>query len=169
MIGDPEPTTGDTTSFEDLIARRGAPWTFDAAAIVSEFSRVREVGEGTLPTYSRERSDPVPGGAVLSKSHKIVLLEGNYLLCFGDEPWAPLQGVFDETWYVACSSVEEQRERLIKRHLETWSDEKSRMWGEGWSGAAKKADANDMKNAVWVDAMSREHADMIITSVDQPG
>jgi hypothetical protein len=33
-----------------------------------------------MPTYSRALSDPVPGGAELKSEHRIVLVEGNYLL-----------------------------------------------------------------------------------------
>eukprot|EP01082_Thalassiosira_pseudonana_P008933 g7901.t1 g7901 contig26:529143-530086(+) len=127
----------------------------------------RRDGKASLPVYSRVKSDPVPNGVQLHSETKIVLLEGNYLLAWNDERWAPLQKerVFDETWYIACTSLDEQRERLVQRHLETWSDEKSRMWGEGELGAGKKADANDMLNLEWIEEMSREHADLIIESL----
>ncbi|EJK72030.1 hypothetical protein THAOC_06478 [Thalassiosira oceanica] len=153
-------------SNEDLIARRGAPWTFDAEACVRDFTRARELGQASLPIYSRTKSDPIEDGALLSKDTKIVLLEGNYLLAWGDERWRPLQTnrVFDETWYIACRSLDDQRERLVKRHLETWSVEKTRMFGEGEVGAGVKADSNDMLNLVWIDDMSRKHADLIIDS-----
>ena len=153
-------------SNEELIARRGAPWTFDAEKCIRDFTRARELGEASLPIYSRTKSDPVEDGALLSKETKIVLLEGNYLLAWGDERWRPLQTnrVFDETWYIACRSLDDQRERLVKRHLETWSDEKTRMFGEGEVGAGAKADSNDMLNLVWIDDMSRKHADLIIDS-----
>ena len=42
-----------------------------------------------------------------------------------------ITGLFDERWYISCKSVEEQRQRLIKRHLETWNEEKARMFGPG--------------------------------------
>jgi hypothetical protein len=57
-----------------------------------------------------------------------------------------------------------QRSRLIKRHLETWSEEKSRMWGEGEEGAAKKADANDVPNAIYIQG-SAKYADLMIESI----
>ncbi|EJK52527.1 hypothetical protein THAOC_28182, partial [Thalassiosira oceanica] len=61
-------------------------------------------------------------------------------------------------------SLDDQRERLVKRHLETWSVEKTRMFGEGEVGAGVKADSNDMLNLLWIDDMSRKHADLIIDS-----
>jgi pantothenate kinase len=124
----------DSSSFDELISRRGSPWTFDAVAIFAALSEARSSGSGILPTYSRAISDPIPGGVELLKSHKVVIVEGNYMLNYDDPLWAPLQTLFDEKWYVSCSSMEEQRKRLIKRHLETWTPEKARMWGEGEVG-----------------------------------
>ena len=67
-------------------------------------------------------------------------------------------------WYVSCGSIEVQRTRLIQRHLETWSEEKTRMWGEGEVGASKKADANDVLNAQYI-VQSAKYADTIIESL----
>ncbi|KAL7547954.1 hypothetical protein ACHAWF_017600 [Thalassiosira exigua] len=155
-------------SYEDLLARRGAPWTFDAEACVAAFAEARRTGRATLPTYSRTKSDPVPGGATLHPETKIVLLEGNYLLAWDDPRWSPLRDleVFDETWYVSCASKEAVRERLVRRHLETWSDEKTRMFGgDGIEGAGRKADSNDMLNWEWIEETSRKHADLIVESL----
>jgi hypothetical protein len=60
--------------------------------------------------------------------------------------------------------MEEQRRRLIQRHLETWSEEKTRIWGPGENGAASKADANDVLNARFIENHSG-HADLIIQSL----
>ena len=50
---------------------------------------------GILPTYSRAISDPVPGGVELLESHKVVIVEGNYMLNYDDPLWAPLKDLFD--------------------------------------------------------------------------
>ena len=154
-------------TYEELLARRGAPWTFDAEGCIEAFTKARQDGKASLPVYSREKSDPVPDGVELRSDTKIVLLEGNYLLAWEDERWAPLQTnkVFDETWYISCKCLDDQRERLVRRHLETWSDEKTKMFGEGAEGAGAKADANDMLNLKWIDKMSRHFADHLIESV----
>ena len=166
-IADREPSI----TFEKLIARRGAPWTFDVEGLVSCLKKARERGEGLLPTYSRQRSDPVwDPGARLEKHHSIVLIEGNYLLnwdsTLGDSfkgqedgrelqdgrMWGQLEPLFDERWFIRCESLEKQRDRLIKRHLETWTEEKTKLFGEGRNGgAARKADTNDVLNAAFVD------------------
>ncbi|KAL3808870.1 hypothetical protein ACHAXA_004157 [Cyclostephanos tholiformis] len=154
-------------TYDELLARRGAPWTFDAEACVEAFTRARMTGEASLPIYSRIASDPVPDGVRLHPETRIVFLEGNYLLAWDDERWSPLRtnGVFDETWYVTCKSLTDQRRRLVRRHLETWTDEKTGMFGEGEAGAGAKADFNDMKNLAWIEEMSRKHADYVIESL----
>ncbi|EEC42669.1 predicted protein [Phaeodactylum tricornutum CCAP 1055/1] len=151
-------------TYEQLLQRRGAPWTFDHDLCAEKFKQARHHGEGSFPVYSREKSDPVPDGVQLMMTHKIVFLEGNYLLAWDDPNWSSLQGVFDEAWYVACTTLEEQRERLINRHLSNWTEEKIQMWGEGHIGAGRKADSNDVLNSAWIDHHSRKHADLIVES-----
>ena len=80
------------------LPRRGAPWTFDAEKCVEYLTAAKKNGEAVLPTYSRELSDPVPDGVRLSSSHRIVLVEGNYLLgATGDSRWEPLKELWDES------------------------------------------------------------------------
>jgi pantothenate kinase len=124
----------DSPSFDELLSRRGSHWTFDAVGIIAALSEARSSGSGSLPTYSRAISDPVPGGVELLKSHKVVIVEGNYMLDYDNPLWAPLQALFNEKWYISCSSMDKQRKRLMKRHLETWTPEKARMWGQGEVG-----------------------------------
>lgn len=161
---------GKPITYENLLSRRGAPWTFDAKLCMKAFSEARQNGEASLPTYSRPKSDPVPDGVTLSSQNRVVLLEGNYLLCFNDDlyGWGDMKKykIFDETWYVECISMEQQRERLIYRHLETWTKEKTKMFGaDGKEGAARKADSNDVLNAEWVAKMSKQNADLIVVNL----
>jgi hypothetical protein len=55
--------------------------------------------------------------------------------------------------------------RLIKRHLETWSEEKTKMWGSGEEGARRKAESNDILNAQYIVDNSMKYADKIIYSI----
>ena len=106
----------------------------------------------------------------LRKDHSIVLIEGNYLLNWDaslgagfdgqsegkdlqdSSVWGQLEPLFDERWFIRCEDLEKQRNRLIARHLETWTEEKTKLFGAGESGgAAKKADTNDVLNANFVD------------------
>jgi hypothetical protein len=59
--------------------RRGAPWTFDAQKLSVDLVAAKTSGRGSLSEYCREISDPIPGTISLDE-HKIILVEGNYLL-----------------------------------------------------------------------------------------
>lgn len=50
-------------------------------AIVKSLSTAREGGEASLPTYSRELSDPVPGGVEVRVYHLIIYFDA-YMI-----PW----------------------------------------------------------------------------------
>lgn len=79
--------------------------------------------------------------------------------------WAGLAQLFDEKWFISCVTLEEQRHRLIKRHMETWTEEKTKIWGDGKSGgAARKADSNDLLNAEFVEFACKKYADKVIIS-----
>ena len=153
----------DPPDAKKLFARRGAPWTMDAELCYKLLREAKQKGQGELPTYSREISDPVPGGVTLRPHHKIVLVEGLYLLLQDDPRWEPLQELWDERWLVRCPSREDQRERLIQRSLATWSELKVKTWGPGREGAEKKVDANDVLNMDIV-AESEKYADILIES-----
>ena len=83
---------GSNTTFDELISRRGAPWTFNGRLCADSFLEAKRLGEASLPVYSRKASDPVPNGVVLKQYHKIVLVEVNYLFIFEDTDWAVLRG-----------------------------------------------------------------------------
>lgn len=162
IIGDPDSTSGRSTSFEDLIKRRGAPWTYDAKKFVADITSAKAEGEGSFPFYCRKIGDPVPDQIKVTKLHRIVLCEGIYLNAFEDPEWKLLQEIWDDKWYLDIPH-QVLKERLVNRHLENWCPLKVQLFGEGREGAAKKAESNDMKNARWVDRTSRAHADLFIT------
>ena len=154
-----------------LLPLRGAPQTFDAEAFCEAVAKARNTGRcDAWPTYSRELSDPVEGGVVLSGEDAIVLCEGNYLLLgkldgAEAERWRPLD--FDESWFVRpAGGVPEQRDRVVERHLETWTAEKTAAWGAASAreGAEKRADSNDVPNAYLVDRC-RAFADLEVESL----
>lgn len=78
---------------EQAHARRGAHWTFDADAFVRCVQRLREAPVAVaavagscsdpgvaVPTFEHGVGDPVPDSVIVMPHHKIVLMEGNYLL-----------------------------------------------------------------------------------------
>lgn len=158
----------DPPEASELLPRRGAPWTFDAQGCYACYAAAKRDRQAVLPTYSRELSDPVPGGVRLEKHHRLVLVEGNYLLMAGPEldhgRWMLLDELWDERWFIRCADAAEQRRRLIARHLETWNDEKAKRWGEGEAGAAARADANDVLNMDLI-APCEKFAERVILSL----
>lgn len=143
------------------LRRRGAPWTFDAELSVELLAKAKREKTGSFPIYDRTISDPVPNGVTLAPEHKVVLIEGLYLLWKDDERWAPLQPLWDERWFIKAPSMEIQRHRLIQRSLKTWSDAKAKLWGEGEQGAAARVDANDVSNMNII-APCEDYADTVI-------
>jgi pantothenate kinase len=146
------------------LRRRGAPWTFDAELCVELLSKAKREKTGSFPIYDRTISNPVPNGVTLAPEHKVVLIEGLYLLWKDDERWAPLQSLWDERWFIKAPSLEDQRQRLIVRSLKTWSDAKAKLWGEGEQGAAARVDANDVKTMNII-AHCEDYADTVIETI----
>eukprot|EP00980_Cylindrotheca_fusiformis_P029838 scaffold23925_cov157-Cylindrotheca_fusiformis.AAC.1 len=134
---------------DDGLRRRGAPWTFDTDLLHKQLIDAKKAGEASLPMYSREISDPVPDSVLLKPHHKIVFVEGIYML-WKDDPkndWGQMFDLWDETWFVKCPSREVQIDRLVQRSLKTWTDKKAQMWGVGAEGARKRVESNDLINA----------------------
>lgn len=79
---------------------KGAPITFDVEAAIQRLERVRQgEGEVRFPIYSRELHDPIPDAVAVTKRHRIVLFEGNYLF-LDDPPWPRLRALFDVRLFV---------------------------------------------------------------------
>ena len=98
--------------------RRGCPWTFDAQAFVSCVRKAKEISEAPLsvPSFDHAVGDPCEGDIRILSSHRIVLVEGNYVL-LEDEPWAALKReCFDDTWFVDIN-IEEAMERVFQRQV----------------------------------------------------
>jgi len=143
------------------IQRKGAPFTFNVDKMIQEVHQAKHQGQASLPEYSREKSDPVPDAVKLTRHHKIVFVEGLYVLMKNDEKWGKLNDLWDETWFIQAPSREEQVERLVKRSLKNWTQRKVDMWGPGRDGALKRAKTNDLPNMDVV-APSAAFADEII-------
>jgi pantothenate kinase len=86
----------------DLIYRRGAPDTFDPAAL---FEKLNEIAYGdaetvTLPGFDHAKGDPVPNQHTFTRSeNKVVIVEGIYLLHDSDG-WEVMKRLFDWTIYI---------------------------------------------------------------------
>lgn len=136
-------------------SRRGAPFTFNATKFVNDLITARVTGAGSFPDFDHGVGDPVEDEISLSRSHKVVLVEGNYLLLDTD-PWCQLrEKVFDETWYLDVP-LQECIHRLCKRHVEVGLSEEQ---------AKNRVASNDGINAALIAQQSPKNADRIIREV----
>jgi len=124
-------------------ARRGAPHTFDAEKFVLLVESLKEDTTSTIyaPSFDHSVADPVEDDIAILPSHRIVVLEGNYIH-LTVPPWDQAAAALDEKWFII---VEEDvaRERVVQRHLTS-----------GVAGteaeAAKRFDENDWPNGIYL-------------------
>jgi len=95
--------------------RRGAYWTFDGDAAVAMVRLLRSSPNVDVATFDHAVKDPVPGGLVVTKADRVVLIEGLYVL-LSQPPWSEIAQLVDETWFIDCSP-RAARSRLARRHL----------------------------------------------------
>ena len=128
-----------------LLARKGAPETFDVRGLHDILVAVRKADEDVLvPVFDRSREIAIAAARRVSTGDRIIIAEGNYLL-LDREPWSRLAPFFDET-VLLLEPIEELERRLVAR----WD-------GFGFSQAEirAKVEGNDLINARTVLAESR--------------
>lgn len=120
-----------------LMARKGAPETFDVGGLAATLKRIRAGDEDVaVPLFDRAADLARAGAAVVARDTRFVLVEGNYLLS-DEEPWQNLAPLFDFTVFLdVAQPVLEQR--LVER----W-----RLHGHTPDEAVERAFSNDIPNA----------------------
>ena len=131
-----------------LLARKGAPETFDFGGFSSALKRVRNEPSVILPVFDRAREIAIAGAAEIRPETRIVIVEGNYL-CLNETPWRALAALWDLAFFLDVPMKELER-RLIARWLAYGFDE---------AAARAKAHGNDIVNA--------ERVNRAICRVDQ--
>lgn len=95
-----------------LLARKGAVETFDAEGFATLVRRLAVPGsEVVFPVFDRSREIAVAGAGVVAPHHRIVVIEGNYLL-LDRSPWNGLR--YDLRIWLDVPEAELER-RLIAR------------------------------------------------------
>ncbi|XP_051118732.1 putative uridine kinase C227.14 [Andrographis paniculata] len=135
-------------------ARRGAPWTFDPKRLLRCLGNLRDKGSVYAPSFDHGVGDPVEDDIFVSLEHKVVIVEGNYLL-LDDEVWRDISSIFDDKWFIDVD-LEKAMERVRRRHISTGKPPDVAKW---------RIDYNDRPNAELI-MKSKNKADLIIKSVD---
>lgn len=116
---------------------KGAPETFDPDGLKHDLERIRRADRTVaVPVFDRPLDLARAGGRLVTLEHRIVIVEGNYLLLDRD-PWRELRPLFDMTLFLEVTD-EVLEARLIQRWL---------GMGQDHEGAIDKARHKDMLNA----------------------
>ncbi|PKA56817.1 Uridine kinase-like protein 5 [Apostasia shenzhenica] len=135
-------------------ARRGAPWTFNPNLLLKCLKSLRTQGSVRAPSFDHGIGDPVEKDLYISPMHKLVIVEGNYLL-HEEGVWKEVCSIFDEKWFIDID-LDASMQRVLKRHIAT---------GKAPDVAKWRIDYNDRPNAELI-MKSKRKADLIIKSVD---
>lgn len=140
-----------------LLPRKGAPETFDVDGFAVMLERLATAtSDVAIPLFDRDLEISRAGAAIVTPEHRILIVEGNYLLL--DEPgWDDLGRFFGLTAAIAVP-FEELERRLVRRWLK---------YGMNEEDARARALSNDIPNAKRVLAHARP-ADYVLHQDDAP-
>ncbi|XP_073064823.1 putative uridine kinase C227.14 isoform X1 [Primulina eburnea] len=139
---------------EEAHARRGSPWTFDPERLLRCLTKLKNEGSVYAPSFDHGVGDPVEDDIFVNLQHKIVIVEGNYLL-LDEGVWRDISCIFDEKWFIDVD-IEKAMKRVLKRHISTGKPPDVAKW---------RIDYNDRPNAELIMEL-KQNADLIIKSVD---
>ena len=123
----------------DLLHRKGAPETFDAYGFLKLIKDIRTTENLSFPVFDRDADQTIMDADNLGPEHKIIIIEGNYLL-LKKYPWSDLKDEFDLSVCLEVSDIELER-RLTDRWIAHGLDPIS---------ASARALSNDMTNVRYV-------------------
>ncbi|KAG2260461.1 hypothetical protein Bca52824_079755 [Brassica carinata] len=134
-------------------ARRGAPWTFNPSLLLNCLKKLRNEGSVYVPSFDHGVGDPVEDDIFVSLQHKVVIVEGNYLL-LEEGTWKDISDMFDEKWFIDVN-LDTAMQRVEARHISTGKPPDVAKW---------RVDYNDRPNAELI-VKSKTNADVLIRSV----
>lgn len=107
----------DNKILEDkgLLARKGAPETFDAEGLIRLITALKTENSVYFPEFDRTRDIAIAGAGHVAASCETIVVEGNYLL-LDCAPWSRLAKLWDYTIWVDVPK-DELRTRLMQRWL----------------------------------------------------
>lgn len=106
--------------------RMGAPDTFDVDGFVAMLAALRTGRRVEAPGFDRKIEEPVPGAIAIEPGHRILIVEGNYLLY-----WDAVPPLLDATIFLRLDDAT-RRERLVARHIASGkTPDAARAWALG--------------------------------------
>lgn len=121
--------------------RKGAPHTFDVAALEQDLQRLRQADRSLfVPVFDRAQDLSRAFAREIPPDCDFIVVEGNYLL-LDVAPWHALRGLFDLTLFCAVADAV-----VIERLMVRW-----RSYGLSEAEATKKVFENDLLNAALID------------------
>ncbi|KAL9331823.1 hypothetical protein ACSQ67_001433 [Phaseolus vulgaris] len=158
----------------DLSIGISAPWTFNPLRLLTCLKNLKIDGSVSVPSFDHGVGDPVEDDIFVNLQHKVVIVEGNYLL-LEDGVWKEISSLFDEKWQVLILprhiclrilpvdlyrfidiDIDKAMQRVLKRHIST---------GKPPDIAKQRIENNDRLNAELI-MKSKKNADIVIKSVD---
>lgn len=133
--------------------KKGSPDTFDVSGLHAMIDRLKTESEVIAPAF--DRSIEISRNCVheIHAEHRLILVEGNYLLLENDEHWRKLQPLFDTSIF-----IDVPLHTLQKRLESRWIH-----YGLSQNEMADKIRNNDLPNAMTVIHHSAQ-ADVIFRS-----
>ncbi|KAJ4726803.1 p-loop containing nucleoside triphosphate hydrolase superfamily protein [Melia azedarach] len=107
-------------------ARRGAPWTFDPSLLLKCLRNLRNQGSVYAPSFDHGVGDPVEDDIFIGLQHKVVIVEGNYLL-LDEGVWKDISSMLDERWFIEVD-LDTSMQRVLKRHISTGKSPDVAKW-----------------------------------------
>lgn len=96
-----------------LLPRKGAPETFDVAALAAALAALKTGDAVAVPGFDREADAVVPAAETVPAAARFVLVEGNYLLLTRPD-WRALYPLFDLTIRLSVPEAELRRRLLLR-------------------------------------------------------
>ncbi|KAK4251705.1 P-loop containing nucleoside triphosphate hydrolase protein [Corynascus novoguineensis] len=147
-------------------ARRGAEFTFDGDAFVALVRRLKEepLNDATptvyAPSFDHAIKDPKEDDIAVERTHRIVVLEGNYTL-LNKHPWSAAAALYSLTVFVTVPRAV-ARARLAARHL-------AAGLAADPEAADRRAIENDLPNGDEIIRLRIPHVDVVIESLEDGG
>ncbi|VAI27418.1 unnamed protein product [Triticum turgidum subsp. durum] len=150
------PGAGKSTVASEVVRRVNmqAPWTFSPSLFLKCLQTLKEEGSVYAPSFDHGVGDPVENDIFVKPQHKIVIVEGNYLL-LEEDVWREIRDMFDEKWFIDID-IDVSMQRVLQRHIGTGKEPDVAAW---------RISYNDRPNAELI-MESKRAADLVIRSVD---